>query len=658
MALDVNKAVDRIDDLLQELQQAPPLTQSVHRQKLLSKIQSLTRSDDGIKKLYEYAPQLDKEGIFAETSWADPQKLVHTLVGGTLRAGHPHTTLEILSELRLLAYAMGEASSEQISAEEAQAFIEKALTNNLDLVFQQKVERERSSSEAENIQAGRRLFQFILDKLSVNDLKDNLWEEVVMITAQRPISMQRVINILQLVNNRVDLDRSQEVDQKLGYYLDAYYQPTELAQQSEDLTDYEKQLQTLDQNALQEESEALGNIMEETGLVSDYHVTLVRHLGQEEPDLLKSALALNEKGHSELKNHTKFVQKLIKRAVLPVSKQVVYGLSGTLKRNMLSRPPVYKGLANLFELTLDEQVEKDLHRSVGDDTIDAHSLLVGGSLQLLGDPLGIGQGMNPTCQAARGISLWSQHAPGKLLKYITTAAQQNRLTFRFEGQALKSDGLAEGLAPDLDYNLDPVSIILVPHLDRIYNEMMRRAGMRGEDPHKWVNPALYGHWISTGFFSAFNQMTNTIDNFDEFVRTFYWSYHPDYNGGQDLVYPSPVGLFITSSHGDLLGFHAISLLRVAEGPGGEMRAYFLNPNNEGRQNWGQGIKPTVFGNGERSGESSLPFYQFVARVYAYHYNASDLDDSVQLDEEEINEVKLLARESWGQSYTWVNEFNP
>jgi hypothetical protein len=275
----------------------------------------------------------------------------------------------------------------------------------------------------------------------------------------------------------------------------------------------------------------------------------------------------------------------------------------------------------------------------------------------VGNPLGIGQGMNPTCQAARGISLWSQHAPGKLLKYITVTAAQNRLEMRFEGDVLLSDQLAEGLAPDLDYNLDPVSIVLVPHLDRLYNEMMRRASMRGEDPHKWVNPALYGHWIPTGFFSSFNQMTNTIDNFKQFVKTFYRSYHPYYNGGQDLVYPSPVGMFITTAHGDLLGFHAISLLRVAEDSEGEMRAYFLNPNNEGRQNWGQGIEPTVFGHGERPGESSLPFYQFVARVYAYHYNSIDLDDTEPLDEDEINEVLLLARESWGQSYTWVNEMN-
>ncbi len=58
---------------------------------------------------------------------------------------------------------------------------------------------------------------------------------------------------------------------------------------------------------------------------------------------------------------------------------------------------------------------------------------------------------------------------------------------------------------------------------------------------------------------------------------------PDYNGGQRLMYPNPVGLVITNQYGRYLGPHAVSIQRVDEDPDGIMRADFFNPNNEGRQ---------------------------------------------------------------------------
>ena len=184
--------------------------------------------------------------------------------------------------------------------------------------------------------------------------------------------------------------------------------------------------------------------------------------------------------------------------------------------------------------------------------------------------------------------------------------------------------------------------------------MMRRAAGRGEDPHKWVNPALYGHWIPMGFASAYSSLLNAVQDFNGFVKIFYAGFHPSYNGGREMVYPNPIGIFITSSRGDMLGFHAISLLRVAKHKEtGVVRAYFLNPNNEGRQDWGQGIKPSVFGKGERHGESSLPIDQFTARVYAFHFNPLEAKPRMDIiPKNEISSVRELAKASWGKSYTW------
>jgi hypothetical protein len=273
---------------------------------------------------------------------------------------------------------------------------------------------------------------------------------------------------------------------------------------------------------------------------------------------------------------------------------------------------------------------------------------------ILGQPLGIGQGNNATCQSARGISMWAQHAPAKLINMITTVATADNLIMRFEHQDLESIKLGKGLVQKLDYQLDAVSILLVPHLDKIYNEMMRLSSGRGEDPHKWTNPALYGYWVPTGFASAYSYLTHSIHDFEGFIRLLYASFHPLYNEQRKIVYPNPVGIFITSSKGDMLGFHAVSLLRVAKAPDGiTYRAYFLNPNNEGRQDWGQGIQPTVYGNGERFGESSLPLFQFAARIYAFHYNPLGVNHLLDLvPKEAIQEVKVLAEASWGNAYTW------
>jgi hypothetical protein len=324
-----------------------------------------------------------------------------------------------------------------------------------------------------------------------------------------------------------------------------------------------------------------------------------------------------------------------------------------LERSLLSHQPVLSGLKRIMSIDLHPEVSENILKSKPAEKMnEPNTLLEADVISLLGQPLGIGQGWNPTCQSARGISLWSQHAPGKLLRMIITAAKENNLSFRFEGNLINSAELIQGVAKNIDFNLDVVSIVLVPHLDKIYNRMMQLSAMRPEDPHKWVNPAMYGQWIPTGFISAYNTQTKAIDNYEEFIRTFYVTHHPTYNGGHDLAYPNPVGIFITSSKGKLLGFHAVSILRVAEHDD-EIRVYFLNPNNEGRQSWQHDIQPTVAGNGERRGESSLPFHKFASRLYAFHFNEADMQNPESVNTLDVEKVTQLAKESWGESYTWL-----
>jgi hypothetical protein len=103
----------------------------------------------------------------------------------------------------------------------------------------------------------------------------------------------------------------------------------------------------------------------------------------------------------------------------------------------------------------------------------------------------------------------------------------------------------------------------------------------------------------------------------------------------------------------MLGPHAVSLLRVEPDPQGELRAYFFNPNNEGRQVWGPDTTVSVSGNGEIPGESSLPFSRFAARLYAFHYHTLEGGELDAVPDSLITAVREDAKGSWGRSYQWA-----
>lgn len=394
--------------------------------------------------------------------------------------------------------------------------------------------------------------------------------------------------------------------------------------------------------------------MRSTGLVSHCHVTLVRFLNINNPKLLPIALGLNKKGIASLEEHISTISGLIKIAIHPPMRQTLFGLACMLERGVLSSNPVIPGIRRLIELDLQPDVRNVLLNSINrDEGVTANGIMVAGVISVLGQPLGVGQGMNPTCQTARGISLWSLHAPGYLLELIPRAARDGDIDIMFEGVSVHSKNLTGGLVDELHEELDPVSLILVPHLDRIYGELVRLSELRGDDVHKWVNPAFYGNWVSKGFSSTVDSLSGIVSDYRGFVRLFYSTHHPEYNYGHELIYPNPVGIFITNSFGQLLGLHAVSIQRITLDPNGEHRVYFYNPNNDGSQVWGQGVEPTVSGHGEEYGESSLLFHEFTSRLYAFHYNPYEQGDAFAVDKEIVKKIETLAKESWGENYTWV-----
>lgn len=637
--------------VLKELESTKPFARPRYINRLLASTESLLDTEEGKDLVFENMAQLNEYGLFRDTPWDDPGKLVPTLVGGTLKSGGLQTVMEILSDLRMSAIAEGTLKDDRCTKEEARIFLQDALVQNLDLMFPGATEHNRSISESDRKKITI-LFDHLKDQIRFDVIKSKLAEEIGMICAQRPILTGRVRRIIKLVNDHISLRENGEETGLLRLYVDAIYRPSDRAAETGSDQAYAKALDTLTREELAEEAHSLSSMMVRIGLSSSFHAVLLGKVRNDD-ELLKEALGLNETGQVQFDKHKDQIGKIIDIFAHPEISQAIYGFGRMLERGLLDRQPVRSGLYRLMDCEISQQSEIEIMKSAhakGDLT--AREVLLADMVSVLGLPLGVGQGMNPTCQGARGISLWSMNVPGKLLRMVLKVVQENHLTMNFEGAIIDSSKLFAGMAKKLDYDLDAVSVLLVPHLDKIYNEMMRLCSFRQEDAHKWVNPALYGQWVPTGFSSAYDPVTQMISRYEEFVRMFYVTHHPDYNRGHDLVYPNPIGIFVTSNTGKLLGFHAITIIRVARQRDGSVRVYFWNPNNEGRQHWGGGVSPSVAGNGERHGESSLPFSQFASRVYAYHYHKADLEDLGLVDDNEVQEVITMARETWGPSYRW------
>jgi len=178
--------------------------------------------------------------------------------------------------------------------------------------------------------------------------------------------------------------------------------------------------------------------------------------------------------------------------------------------------------------------------------------------------------------------------------------------------------------------------------------MGRRCADRGEDPHRWINPELHGWFVGRKFMIAVDVATGLLRDFTGFIRQFYTSYHPYYNGNQPLIHPQPAGVAITDSSGHFVGWHAITILRVTIDQDDAMRVYFFNPNNDSGQDWGHGVKVATHGHGERHGESSLPFAQMASRLYIYHDDPILGAVDAAVPEADVETVRAMAEASWAE----------
>ncbi|WP_404366095.1 hypothetical protein [Marinobacter sp.] len=625
-----------------------PAVPQATKGEVLAAAKALMATPGGLDCLYRRVPAIEAAGLFAHSDWAQPAILQPDLAQRSLREGEPSfTVIEALSELRLLAVATGDYFHPGISAEQAGNFLTQVMALNLDLLSGQMTEadRERPQGLGEIVQAH---YNYLLERLGYESILDSLVGEVERQLAQRPVQTDSIKQmIVQIAKCLLDPEIETSGMHRAERLVSATFGPTETCREDPGIEVYAERLATMDENQLREEAHHFSGSMHETGLVSPYHAVFLRFLRGKQDDLIPAALGLSITGNDVLQCYTQLIHTLIDEAVFPDTPRAVYGLAMFLERGTLFIPGVAAGLWRQVALKLSAETSERLVAVFG----DAHPprvFLLAGVVTLLGLPLGVGQGNNPTCQSVIGMSMWAFNDADYLLQLVAWAARDNEILMRFEGEPVSSRGLEAGLAKTPPIDVDPVSLILVPHLDRIYIEMGRLCGSRDDDLHRWINPEFYGWWVSHGFRVVADIHTGMLTDYDGFIRNFYASYHPFYNGGMPLIHPQPAGIAVTDSAARLVGRHAISIRRVALDPEGEMRVYFYNPNNDSGQNWGQGINCAIQGTGERFGEASLPFAEFASRLFVFHYDTLEVGDMEAVPAADVERVMELGRGSWAK----------
>lgn len=609
--------------------------------------QALMVSPDGLTALYERVPALEAAGVFRGSDWDLPQTLLPSLAVRTIRHGEPTATLvECLSQIRLLAVAKGDFVHPSISAEHAHHFLAQVMAMNLDLVVGdlQESDRLRPDGLGYTVQG---LYHYLLKHLGYENLLDHLVAEVYRVLAQRPVQVapvkQMVTQIAVCLQKPDALDGDTSGDaQRL---IQAVFGPTQACREDPGFEVYSARLEDMDNAALLQEAIDFAQAMHSIGLVSAYMPVFIRYLRNRWNDLIPTALGLSQTGADAFQCYPTLVQALIDEAVYPETCQSVYGLAMMLERGILYAPPVAPSLWRQIRLTLCERAANKIVAVFGDRR-SPECFLLADVLNVLGCPLGVGQGNYPTCQSTRALSMWAYNQPAELLRILAWAARDDEVVMRFEGHSVSSKELDAGLAADPPVDVDAVSLLTVPHLDRIYFEMGRRSAGRGEDPHKWVNAEFHGDHVGHGFRIAVDVFTGGLRDFEGFLRDFYAAYHPIYNGNIPVIYPQPAGIAVTDSAGRFLGWHAITIQRLALDKEETMRVYFFNPNNDSGQDWGQGIVTSTQGHGELFGEASLPVAEFASRLYVFHYDPLELGNPQYIPIDDVNRAMQLAQGSW------------
>ncbi|SOB77844.1 hypothetical protein SAMN04488490_3677 [Marinobacter sp. LV10R510-11A] len=647
-AVSLDKLAQRLDDSVLALEESRSFAKIGKLPRVFDLVRRILMRPEGCAVIEARTERLEKAGVFEGTDWAEPAMLLPSLTTAALQSPNADTVvIEALSELRLLAVVREAYLHPSVSAEQAHNYLTQVLAINLGLLFGMTGEAEREQGRLALV--SQHVVQHVAQHIGYEHVIDSLIEEIWRILQQRPI---QVADVRKMITQIAICSAEPETDlgsagRGADRLISSLYGPTRGCSEDPGAVVYQQRLEAMDSQTLQNEATGFARSMHDTGLVSPYHACFVRFILENQDNLLSEALGLSSTGRDCLLCYRELVHALITEGVFPETAQGIYGLALLLERGILYQPPLAPALWRQARLNLCPEARERLQIAYGYQP-QAGAWLIQGVLNMLGQPLGVGQGNNPTCQSARALSMWAYNDPDYLLQMVAWAARDNEIVMHFEGQPVSSAHSLGGVASEVTFDLDPVSLVVVPHLDRIYGEMGRMCIGREGDPHKWVNPEFHGWSAGRGFAINVDVATGNLDNLEGFIRHFYASYHPHYNGSQPLIHPQPAGVAVTDRAARFIGWHAITILRAALDPEGEMRVYFYNPNNDSGQSWGDDVHVNTQGCGERFGEASLPFEQFTSRLYIFHFDPLEHGEPADVGEAELQRVMERVYRSWGQ----------
>lgn len=601
---------DSFQRAIHQLWRTSSPNKSLFQQAVLEEAAALLKETSGLAKLFNYAHLFDQAGVFAGKPWENVRKLNPVLVRGTLHAGGTMAAAEVLSNLRILSIARGEYVHPEMPAYEATEFLTKVMALNLDLLLMKETEENRVKKLYKDKQASE-LLGFISDHCFSPLVFQSLYQEIDNLAVQKPIVTDKILKLI--ASSKKLAGGLEEADSGLKQYENAVYSPSDLATATS-VKNYENKLKASNDLLLISEAEQLRASMNQTGLVSPFHALFLNYINKEKPALLQNLLAVDETAKENLRLNLPFVSSLLSSAVTVTTRRSIYGMIRLLQRDVFTSEFIDEA-EKLFEGPIHKKIKNRLSTVYKiSDSKTLRSLVVSGVISVLGQPLGIGQGFNPTCQSTRALSYWSQKEPVMLLKLYNHFLEQGNITIDFDGRSLSSK-LLPHVPLDDEVNIDTVSLLLIPHLDSIYLEILKSAKGRGQDPHKWINPAFHVKGIWNGFSDVYSD--------SDFKARFYQHFHPSENPNVNKGLPQPAGITIYNQSGQVLGAHAVLIQRVCPDPQGCLRIYFYNPNNDSLQVWGNSIRTSVSGNGELEGESSFPFDDFLSFLYAFHFPKQD-----------------------------------
>lgn len=141
---DTNVAIANFDESIERLRLALLNDPVAYNTEVLEAELHVMATPDGLNALYARVPEMEANGVFTNSDWGQPAILRPALAVRTLRQGAPpYTCIEALSELRLLAVAMGDYLYPGISAEQARNFLTQVTALNLDQLSGQMSEADR-----------------------------------------------------------------------------------------------------------------------------------------------------------------------------------------------------------------------------------------------------------------------------------------------------------------------------------------------------------------------------------------------------------------------------------------------------------------------------------------------------------------------------------